>query len=613
MPGVRILYVSPLKALNYDIEKNLREPLAGLAEEARRQGFELPEIRVGVRTGDTRSKERQQMVRRPPHILITTPESLHLILTSQAKSMLRTVQFLILDEIHALCNNKRGVFTSLLLERLEEVVAGRRNVPESSTSTSTCGDPASSLTSSPHHLITSSVVRIGLSATQRPLEEVARYLGGAEWQGERLVPRPVEIVDAGMRKQMSLQVLCPVDDLAHLQAETLWPGITRRLLGLIRDRKSTIVFANNRRQVERLTAQLNEAAREEIALPHHGSIAAPARKLTEERLKQGEVRAVCATGTLELGIDMGAVELVCQVESPRQVSKGLQRVGRAGHLMSAVSEGRILAKQPLDLLEAAVLAREMLAGRVESLRVPQNCLDVLAQQLVAIVADGERSLEELYRLVRRSYCYHDLPEAQFQGTVAMISGRYPSHLFRDLRARVSLDRVRQRLLPLPGTQRAALTNGGTIPDTGQFGVYISTNRVKLGELDEEFIYESRVGDTFSLGIDTWRIDRIEADRVLVSPSPGSPARMPFWRGESYGREPELGRALGEFIAEVEARLDEPELEAWIASQVPVDETGAHNIAAYLRNGREKCGSGASPSSRHWDGACISPCGWRSRP
>ena len=355
--GVEILYISPLKALNYDIEHNLSEPLSEIQETARAMGRPLPQIVTAVRTGDTPAGERRKMTRKPPHILITTPESLHIILTSSARSMLETVRYVIVDEIHSLSPNKRGVFLAVLLERLEDICR-------------------------------SSPVRIGLSATQKPLSEVASFLGGFDDSGW---PRPVEIVDTGVRREMDLKVVCTCDDLRHPDERSVWPSIFRRLLDLIQSHKSTIIFANTRRVVEKLTLGINDLAGEEIVRPHHGSVSAPLRRETEAALKKGTLKGVVATGTLELGIDMGAVELVCQVESPKEVSRGLQRVGRAGHVHTAVSKGRIIPKTNPDLVEAVSIAKGMLEGDVESISVPKNCLDILAQQIVAMAALGDTS------------------------------------------------------------------------------------------------------------------------------------------------------------------------------------------------------------------------------
>lgn len=543
--GVEILYISPLKALNYDIERNLSRPLREINETAQALGHTLPEITTAVRTGDTPANERRRMVTRPPHILITTPESLHIILTSSARKVLETVRYVIVDEIHALSPNKRGVFLSVLLERLEAI----------------CQSPP---------------VRIGLSATQKPLSEVARFLGGFDDSGQ---PRPVEIVDTGVRRQVDLKVACTTDDLRRPEDGSVWPSIYRHLLDLVRYHKSTIIFANTRRAVERLTTGINDLAGEEIVRPHHGSVSAPMRRQTEEALKAGALKGVVATGTLELGIDMGAVELVCQVESPKEVSRGLQRVGRAGHVHTAVSKGRIVPKMLPDLAEAVSVAAGMLEGDVEPITIPRNCLDVLAQQIVAMAALSGTTWADAYHTVRRSYPFHELPEQAFNLTLQLVSGRYPARAFKDLRPKVSFDRVTGRIAPLPGSQRLVISNGGAIPDTGEYGVYLAEANLKLGELDEEFVYESREGDTFSLGTNNWKILKIDADRLIVSHGSPIQARMPFWRGESVPRSARAGRRMGAMLREIAAKGDDAE--DWVLSSLPVDRRAASNLINFV--------------------------------
>ncbi len=577
--GVRVLYVSPLKALNNDIHRNLQLPLEGVAEAARQMGQPLPVIDAAVRTGDTSTAERQRMIRRPPHVLITTPESLHLLLTSRARDTLRGVTHVIVDEIHALCPNKRGVFLAVLLERLRAIN-------------------------------TVDFVRIGLSATQRPLDEVARYLGGSEPDADgRLQPRPVTIVDAGMRKNLDLLVVSPVEQFGALPEKSIWPSIYRLLGDEIRRHRSTIVFTNNRRSAERITAFLNDEG--EIARAHHGSVALEVRQQIEAALKEGRLPAVVATASLELGIDMGAVDLVCQVESPGNVARALQRVGRAGHLVGQTSKGRIIPKTPADLLEQAVLAREMAAGRVEAIRVPINCLDILAQQLVALTAMDPWNVQDLYALVRRAYPYRDLSPQAFETTLEMISGRFrlaqpaattdngaapgsrPGTL-EALQPRVSWDRVHNRLHALPGSQQMALVNGGTIPDMGHYAAYTGQG-VRIGELDEEFIYERRVGDAFLLGTNAWRLERIEADRVIVSPAEGAPAIVPFWHGEGIGRTYNLGLAVGEFLRELPARLEAKDCQEWLQREHFLDAASARNLAYYAQ--RQLVATGCLPSDK----------------
>ncbi len=612
--GVRVLYISPLKALNNDIHRNLQVPLEGVVQASRALGQELPTIEAAVRTGDTPAAERQKLLRRPPHVLITTPESLHILLTSRGRDTLRNVSHVIIDEIHALCPNKRGVFLALLLERLAAL------------------NPAG-------------FVRIGLSATQRPLDEVARYLGGLEETPDGFRARPVTVIDAGLRKDLDLRVVCPVENFGPLPEKTIWPSIYRLLAAEIGKHRSTIVFANNRRAVERITACLNAEAEEVVgdlwsvdgkkestipepnippspttnhqppttilARAHHGSVSLEVRQATEQALKEGRLPAVVATASLELGIDMGAVDLVCQVESPGSVARGLQRVGRAGHVVGQRSKGRLIPKTAADLLEQAVLANEMAAGRVEEIRVPVNCLDVLAQQVVATAALEPWDVSALYALARRAYPFRDLTPATFDAVLEMVSGRFQARSaergtpseegktdeFRALTAlqpRVSWDRTHNQLRPLPGSQSMALINGGAIPDTGQYAAVTATG-VRIGELDEEFIYERRVGDAFLLGTNAWRIDRIESDRVLVSPAQGAPALVPFWRGENVGRSYDLGQAIGRFLRTLLDKLDAPDCGAWLQANYFLDPAAARNLRAYVV--RQFAATGCLPTDR----------------
>jgi ATP-dependent Lhr-like helicase len=563
--GIRILYVSPLKALNQDVYRNLELPLEGILATAQEEGVPLARLSVAVRSGDTPAADRQRLVRKPPDILITTPESLHLMLTSRARDTLRSISHVIVDEIHSVCPNKRGVFLALLLERLEAL------------------NPAG-------------FVRIGLSATQRPLDEVARYLGGlrsvAGPDGAvRLESRPMAIIDTGQRKELDLEVIAPFARAGPHPAGSVWPAIQARLASLIDDHRSTIVFANNRRVAERLTARLNERGGDDdgdgdesdapLARAHHGSLNLDARRDTENLLKQGELKAVVATASLELGIDMGAVDLVCQVESPGSIARGLQRVGRAGHLVGRVSKGRLIAKTGADLLESAALARAMLRGEVEALRVPAGCLDVLAQQVVACVAMDRWDVPALFARVRQAYPYRALTAAAFESVLEMVSGRFPTATFRDLRARVSWDRVHNWLHPLPGSARLALAGGGTIPDTGQYPVYFGVDGPKVGELDEEFVFERRIGEAFVLGTATWRIEAIEAQRVVVGRAAGAAAFVPFWRGEGAGRTAELGAAVGTLCREIATRLGTPGLPAWLGDECRLGPTAARILSDHV--------------------------------
>jgi ATP-dependent Lhr-like helicase len=544
--GLRVLYVSPLKALNYDVERNLRGPLAGLRSE----------LRVAVRTGDTPQKERAAILREPPDILITTPESLFLMLTSRARELLRSVDTLILDEVHAVAGTKRGAHLALSVERLEALAA-------------------------------QPIQRIGLSATQRPLEEIGRFVGGG---------RPIELVDAGVAKELDLEVVVPVEDMREpgesreegWETRSIWPSIYPALVDLVRAHRSTIVFVNNRRLAERLALRLNEAAEEELARAHHGSLAREQRTMIEEDLKAGRIPCLVATSSLELGIDMGAVDLVIQVESPKSVARGLQRIGRAGHSLGEVSRGRIFPKFRADLLESAVVAQRMREGAIEETQIPRNPLDVLAQHVVAICADEEIEVAELHKLVRRAYPFADLSRAQLENVLDMLAGRYPSDEFAELRPRIVWDRTAGVIRGRPGSRRLAVTNAGTIPDRGLFGVFIAGETGgRVGELDEEMVYEARAGQVIVLGASSWRIEEITRDRVLVSPVPGVPGAVPFWKGEGVGRPYELGEAIGRFSRELLAQKE---------PRVPdLDERAQKNLLAFLRE--QERATGAVPSDR----------------
>ncbi len=567
--GVHTLYVSPLKALNYDIEKNLEAPIAGIQQKAAELELTLPEIRVAVRTGDTPQKEREMALRLPPHIFITTPESLHLLLTShRPERMLRSVKYVIVDEIHALSDNKRGTFLTLLLERLQHVAA-------------------------------QPFIRIGLSATQQPLEEIARFLAGNDLVYQNGVavfkPRPVTIVDAGMRKEMDLKIISPVEDFRELPENTIWPEIYRTLLELIQQHRSTLIFVNNRAAAERVTAAINELAGYELVKAHHGSVSKEARRQIEDQLKQGKLTALVATATLELGIDMGAIDLVCQVESPKDVARGLQRVGRAGHLYRLASKGRLIPKTRSDLLEMAVITAAMLQADVSPINIPKNCLDILAQQIIALVAMKPWPVDQLYDLIRQAYPYQTLPRSHFLEVIEMISGRYSSALFRDLKPRLSWDRVNQTLYALPGTQQAAILGGGAIPDTGQYGCYLEDGVTRLGELEEEFVFERRVGDVFALGSSQWRIQEITHDRVIVRPARDMAARMPFWKGEFMNRSAHLARRYGEFCRDLAQRLDDPHCLQWLMQHYLLDEKAAQNLYQYFKD--QKQTAGAIPDDR----------------
>ncbi len=587
----RVLYVSPLKALAVDVERNLRSPLTGIRQESVRLGLPEPEVRVGIRSGDTPPAERRALATRPPDILITTPESLFLMLTSATRDALSGIETVIVDEVHAVAGTKRGAHLAVSLERLDELLPR----------------PAR---------------RIGLSATVRPVDEVARYLSPQ---------RKVEIVQPRSGKEFDLSVVVPVEDMGELggspatesdtgEKPSIWPQVEERIADLVQAHRSTIVFANSRRLAERLCNRLNEIAYERAtgaALPegappaeimaqagaaqgapallaraHHGSVSKEQRALVEEDLKAGRLPAVVATSSLELGIDMGAVDLVVQVESPPSVASGLQRVGRAGHQVGAVSTGVVFPKYRGDLVQAAVVTERMRTGSIESLRVPSNPLDVLAQQLVAMVALDVWQVDDLLTVVRRAAPFASLPESAFTAVLDMLAGRYPSDAFAELRPRVVWDRVAGTVTGRPGAQRLAVTSGGTIPDRGLFGVFLAGADPKkgggrVGELDEEMVYESRVGDVFTLGTTSWRIEDITRDRVLVSPAPGVPGRLPFWKGDQLGRPLELGRAVGAFLREVGGLPEEDARLRLLAAGL--DAWAADNVLSYLDEQRRACG------------------------
>jgi ATP-dependent Lhr-like helicase len=553
----RLVYVSPLKALSYDVEKNLRAPLRGIGAD----------VKVGIRTGDTPQKDRRDMVRHPPDILITTPESLYLMLTSQARDIFEGAEQVIVDEIHAVAQTKRGAHLALTLERLAERAGGE-------------------------------VQRIGLSATQHPLEEVGRFLVGPK--------RTCTIVDTGTRKELDLKIHVPVesmrepDEVRSVTSEarqipeqsdleldpfagqeatrkSIWPAIYPELLKEVREHRSTIVFVNNRRAAERLALRLNELAQEPIARAHHGSLAREERLVVEEQLKAGELPCLVATSSLELGIDMGAVDLVLQVESPKSVTAGLQRIGRAGHGVGDVSKGRIFPKFRADLLECAVVAKRMREGLIERTVVPRNPLDVLAQQVVAMAASADSvAVDELHALVTRTHTYAELSRAQLENVLDMLDGRYPSEEFGELRPRIVWDRVGGTIRARKGARALAITNAGTIPDRGLFSVNLPDGR-RVGELDEEMVYEARPGQVFLLGASSWRIEDITRDRVIVTPAPGVPGAVPFWKGDGVGRPRELGEAIGAF-----ARWAVDQDAATLAGGYDLDPRAAHNLLAFLR-------------------------------
>ncbi len=593
MRRTRVLYISPLKALAVDVERNLRAPLTGIRHTAERLQVSVPEVSVGLRSGDTTPADRRRLASTPPDILITTPESLFLMLTSQARETLRGVETVIIDEVHAVAGTKRGAHLALSLERLDALL----------------DRPAQ---------------RIGLSATVRPLEEVARFLGGVQ---------PVEIVSPPSSKQWDLRVVVPVEDMTMPQeydeesadpgrSTSIWPHVEEHVVDLIEQHRSTIVFANSRRLAERLTARLNEIATARaggdtddrppgvgslgvgsppaqvmaqaglttgadaiIAKAHHGSVSKEQRAIIEDDLKRGRLPSVVATSSLELGIDMGAVDLVIQIESPPSVASALQRVGRAGHQVGETSHGVLFPKHRGDLAQTAVTVERMRSGAIEKLSVPANPLDVLAQQVVAALAMEDWDADEFFALVVRAASYAQLPRAAYDATLDLLSGLYPSEDFAELRPRIVWDRVTGTLSGRPGAQRLAVTSGGTIPDRGLFGVFLVGEKAsRVGELDEEMVYESRVGDIFALGATSWRIEDITHDRVLVTPAPGIPGRLPFWKGDTLGRPAELGEAIGAFTREL-ASIPVDKAIAQVRER-GLDVNAATNLVTYVREQRE---------------------------
>jgi ATP-dependent helicase Lhr and Lhr-like helicase len=585
-PGlVRTLYISPLKALAYDVERNLRAPLAGIALANQRLGEPAPTVTIASRTGDTPAADRRDTLRHPPDILVTTPESLYLMLTSGAREMLRGVEQVVVDEVHVMAGTKRGAHLALSLERLERL---NRRSPQ----------------------------RIGLSATQRPLSTIARFLGG-------IGPgREVTVVDAGSRKPLELEVIVPVDDMSRLgepisldempggpaagpEARTsIWPAIHPRILDLIRAHKSTIVFTNSRRLAERLAQRLNELAGKDLVRAHHGSIAREQRLTIEEDLKAGRVPALVATSSLELGIDMGAVDLVIQVESPSSVASGLQRVGRAGHQVGAPSKGIFFPKYRGDLLECAVVTARMHEGAIETTVMPRNPLDVLAQQLVAMSVMDTWTVDELATVVGRAAPFENLTREALEGVLGMLAGAYPSDEFAELKPRLTWDRLTGEIAGRRDARVVAITSGGTIPDRGLFGVFmvgeLGTPGRRVGELDEEMVYEARAGEVITLGASSWRIEEIGHDRVTVSPAPGVPGKLPFWHGDAVGRPIELGQAIGQVVRELEADLANGDrgrstAMARLRERHDLDTRAAENLLAYLEEERDS--AGALPTDR----------------
>jgi ATP-dependent helicase Lhr and Lhr-like helicase len=597
----RVLYVSPLKALAVDVERNLRVPLAGIGQVAQARGDAFVRPEITIRTGDTPQRERARFQREPADILITTPESLYLLLTSNARNALRSIDTVIIDEIHALVPTKRGAHLMLSLERLNAL----------------CPTPPQ---------------RIGLSATQRPLDEVARFLGGADvgraFQARRPATlkgsphqdaeaeidhefavhkgavkyRPVTVINAGQKKPLALSIQVPVEDMARMATQgspanpSIWAAIHPKLLELIRAHTSTLIFVNSRRLAERLAGAVNELAGETLVRSHHGSIAREQRVEVEELLKAGALRALVATSSLELGIDMGAIDLVIQIEAPPSVASGLQRIGRGGHQVHAVSRGVIFPKFRGDLVACAAAARAMHDGAVEATRYPRNPLDIVAQQVVAAVSMDDWTVDALLAMVRRSAPFAELGRAAFEGVLDMLSGRYPSDEFAELRPRVTWDRARGTLTAREGAKRVAIINGGTIPDRGLFGVFLlgaGPGAARVGELDEEMVFETHVGETFVLGASSWRVEAITHDRVLVSPAPGQPGKMPFWKGDQTGRPLEFGLAIGRLVRDLQKLPPAAAIDT-LTREHDLDSLAAENLLQYLRD--QKAAAGVVPDA-----------------
>ncbi|MBD3675901.1 MAG: DEAD/DEAH box helicase, partial [Planctomycetaceae bacterium] len=589
---VKVLYISPLKALGVDVDRNLKSPIAGLRAVAEREEIPYHEPSVGIRSGDTTQKERQEINRHPPEILITTPESLYLLLTSKAREILTDVETVIVDEIHAMVSTKRGSHLFLSLERLERL-------REKNADTEIAP-----------------LQRVGLSATQRPLEEIARALGGgvATTDAEQPPqPRPVHILDAGERKQFELKVEVPVEDMAKLAEPTpvptgsassgptlpsIWPAIHPRLVELIKAHRSTMVFVNSRRLAERIAGAINEIAEEEIALAHHGSVAHDKRAQIEDRLKRGQLPAIIATSSLDLGIDMGAVDLVIQIESPPSIAAGVQRIGRSGHSIGEASSGVIFPKFRGDLLSCAAVTAAMGEGYVEETHYPRNPLDVLAQQIVAAVSLEDWSVDELFATIRGAAPFFELPRSSYEGVLDLLAGRYPSDEFSELRPRINWDRIQGVLSARRSSQRMAVLNAGTIPDRGLYGVFLVSedqqSQSRVGELDEEMVFEMQPGDVFLLGASSWRVMDITRDKVLVVPAPGESGRMPFWRGDGPGRPLEFGRKIGELTREL---LKQPKDQATrtLVREHHLDERAARNLVDYLHD--QESATEEAPSDR----------------
>lgn len=562
-PGVQVLYISPLKALNNDIYRNLDKPLKGIEALCNEKGIAFPNITKAVRTGDTNQSERRKMIKNPPHILITTPESLYLILTSKNYcTMLKNVKYLIVDEIHTLLGNKRGTHLSLSIERL------------------------SSIAEKP-------IVRIGLSATLRPLDEAAKYLGGFYKHNDIWVKRPVTIVEPKMEKQVDLKISVPVKDYRILKEGTVWNDIYAKIYDMVKKHVSTIVFVNNRAVAEKVAANLNNIEGHVIAKTHHGCISKEARLEVEKQLKNGELPCLVATSSLELGIDVGAIDLMIQVASPKSASRGLQRLGRAGHRMNSVSKGRIIPKTRGDLLETSIIAKAMLEGSIEEERVPQNPLDVLAQHIVSMSCIKEWDIDEMKELFMSSYSYQNITTYEIEKILEMLAGDYEHGEDSPRSPMIIWDRINRKIRGDTYSRMLAVSGTGTIPDRGYYPVYLEDRKTRLGELDETFIYEARLGDRFMLGTSPWKIERIEKDRVIVSPCSRAGAKTPFWTGEGLGRPYELGIRFGRYLSELSGKAGTDEFLPWLQKTIPIDEVGVRNLEQYILDQRNGLGCLAS--------------------
>jgi ATP-dependent Lhr-like helicase len=554
--SVYVLYISPLKALNNDIQKNLVEPLNGIKAYAKRAGIDIPDVRSEIRTGDTTQENRARMAKKPPHILITTPESLFIILTtSKFREALRTVKYVIVDEIHAMSDNKRGVHLSLSLERLQD-------------------------------LAYDNFIRIGLSATQKPLDEIAKFLVGMDGNGKC---RNCEIVDIGARKDLNVRVISPVDNLLEAHFDAIWGSSYAKMISMIRNHDTTLIFTNSRYKTERTALRLNELSEDDPVNvgAHHGSMSKNVRLDMENNLKKGELDSLVATSSLELGIDVGSIDLVCQIQSPKSVSKGMQRIGRAGHLLSLTSEGRLLVTDRDDLVESAVLVKAIMDGEIDTTRIPINCLDVLAQQITAAVAADEWEVDDLFRLFRNSYCYRNLDRDDFENVLDMLAGSHNLNMERAPYPKILWDKINNRLSPERSARLISFRSGGTIPDIADYDVYFDKRKTKVGQLDEGFVEELHVGDIFILGSSSWLVTGIEKNRVIVDDVYGKAPTIPFWTGDRDSRTCDLGVLVGQFRRKMQSMLDKSaeHIQDWLQREYYVDDNGARSIYEYFREQR----------------------------